>query len=57
MEIGVKLNGTAIAYPKMMTKKELKKMGYRPATKDETKKYWELKPLFDSHEIKCIKLF
>ena len=58
MKIGVRIsNGTAIRYPETMTEKELKKMGYRPATFEEIKKYWSLKLAFDTHKIKCIKLF
>ena len=57
MKIGVNISsGRAVRYRADLTPAELKKLGYRPATEEEEKRYWELKPAFERHEIKEIRL-
>lgn len=57
MEIGVRIKtGVAWLYHKYTTPVELKKLGIRPATEEEKKKYWAQKPKFDTHQIQFIQL-
>jgi len=57
MEIGVRIKtGTAVAYHKSMSVKEMKQCGIRPATLKEEKEYYRQKFLFKNHKIKRIKL-
>jgi len=57
MKLGVREDtGVAWQYHEATSPKELKKLGIRPATEEEIKKYFELKPLFEARKIEKIQL-
>jgi len=57
MKVGVRIKtGTAVAYHKSMSLKEMKQCGIRPATPEEEIEYYRQKSLFDAHKIKRIVL-
>ena len=57
MKVGVRIKtGTAVAYHKSMSLKEMKQCGIRVATPEEEIEYYRQKSLFDAHKIKRIVL-